>query len=843
MTDYISNIDIGEEIDDFKSWIEPVQDTNLGSHNWYGITYGDGKFVAIGSSGYISISTDGTTWSVSSQNSTLGSNSWANIAYGNGKFVAIGDSGYISTSTDGTTWSSPVQSLGSRSWTTIRYINNQFIAIGFYGYISTSTDGTTWSSPVQSIGSSSWRGIAYGDGKFVAINYTGYISTSTDGITWSSPVQIVNLSSYVWTDIIYKDNQFIIIGEYGHFSTSSDGKNWSATYHNVNLGSHYWYDIVYGDGKLVAIGSGGWISTSTRTSKIQIGGKKFDGQWEGINGANLISGSTLSGGTYYQYSLNDYLPDDGYDYEVMFWGSSLSVATSGKTCQLTLLSGYNESSTNGWRLGRCTARTAATVRAGGNAILPIFANDRYVTVFTQDSDSNNTSTYLRACGYRRIGSNHTNSQWSTPVKCLPNIEFESDFNFNGWKTLINDGNKLVALHCNGVIYTSTDGINWDYGTNIITPSSTIVFNDIIYDGTKFVAIACGKIDSTHYTLLVYYTNTDDITQSWTSSTVVDTLSHTQYNNELSIAYGNDIYTVLGIANDCYISSDLISWSRRGGGQSLVKDVVYANNYFYSLKTNGKIMRSSSGYDFVFIDRIGQYGDWTSIVYNTNDNKFVALTSSGLISTSTSSTGDSWGTPSYPRGLYNNTINQYNWKSISILNNKLIIMGNNGHISYQVDTLSNINDIQIGGNNFNGIPVIFTSDQSSLINSGTDEHNLLTGSVSIDSQAHQSYDVSDIIPDDGYDYELCISVWTATQSTSSRDVNLFVAQGSLTSRPIYAIQVGYRFARTGAQYGDYNMAWLPISHKDKWITFYSNTSTYAFTYNCAIHGYRRIGTND
>jgi photosystem II stability/assembly factor-like uncharacterized protein len=57
-----------------------------------GISYGNGSFVAVGASGTILTSPDGTTWT-SRSSGTL--NELRGICYGNGAFVAVGDYGTI----------------------------------------------------------------------------------------------------------------------------------------------------------------------------------------------------------------------------------------------------------------------------------------------------------------------------------------------------------------------------------------------------------------------------------------------------------------------------------------------------------------------------------------------------------------------------------------------------------------------------------------------------------------------------------------------------------------------------------------------------------------------------
>lgn len=368
--------------------------------------------------------------------------------------------------------------------------------------------------------------------------------------------------------------------------------------------------------------------------KIPIGGDNFDDQWN-TETFLILDSVTLSGDTRYTYSLESYLPDDDYDYEVLFLGCSTSTASSGKTCQLTLYTGVVSEQEQGWRLNRCTARTNATVRAGGCAIIPIFKSNRRIIVYTQDSTTNNTDTYLKAVGYRRIGRN-------------------KDFKVFSY------------LYCWG----------WRYYTESETPS----VGDTVYDLIQ-----------------------------------------------------NSIYTV----EDCD-------------------------------------------------------GIWLTISY-----------SNVTIQAKRQNSGD-----------------------------------------INTNYISNVNSYPIGGKNFDGEIVMFDTDQSGL-SVGTrnaNEHNILFDTT-IAAEAHATFSVANVIPNDGYDYELCFSVYTATPSTSGKATNLQVVQGTYTTRPENAILVGYRVARTGAAYADFKTVWLPISASDKNITFFNITTATTINYNCMIHGYRRIGTND
>ena len=94
-----------------------------------------------------------------------------------GLFVAVGDSGTILTSSDGTTWTSRT----SGTTTNLRGITYSkslglFVAVGDNGVILTSSNGTTWTSRTSGV-SASLLGVTYSSdlGLFVAVGESGTI--------------------------------------------------------------------------------------------------------------------------------------------------------------------------------------------------------------------------------------------------------------------------------------------------------------------------------------------------------------------------------------------------------------------------------------------------------------------------------------------------------------------------------------------------------------------------------------------------------------------------------------------------------------------------------------------
>ena len=71
--------------------------TSAADNNWYGITYGNGLFVAVSTSGTgnrVMTSLDGIEWE---SRTSAADNGWLSVCYGNGLFVAVAGSGTVNS--------------------------------------------------------------------------------------------------------------------------------------------------------------------------------------------------------------------------------------------------------------------------------------------------------------------------------------------------------------------------------------------------------------------------------------------------------------------------------------------------------------------------------------------------------------------------------------------------------------------------------------------------------------------------------------------------------------------------------------------------------------------------
>ena len=244
----------------------------IGNNHWYGIAYGNGKYVVVGASGYTTTSTDGVNWTTPKQISTNGINVWVDVVYGNGKYVTVGSGGYVSTSTDGINWTTPQKMRDNIQLAYIIYNDGKYIANGhdvislseWKTIVITSTDGVNWTTPIYALPMTS-GGITYGNGKYVVVGNSGYTTTSTDCISWTEPA---NSGLHSNVAITYGNGKYVVAGYMWSVSTSTDGVNWTTPIQlkDNETGAilyNSWRRIIYINNQFVVFGDGGYVSTST----------------------------------------------------------------------------------------------------------------------------------------------------------------------------------------------------------------------------------------------------------------------------------------------------------------------------------------------------------------------------------------------------------------------------------------------------------------------------------------------------------------------------------------------------------------------------------------------------
>jgi hypothetical protein len=256
--------------------------------HFYDVTYGNGRFVAVGDWGMSVTSPDGVTWTVRASGVPR---ALRGVTYGNGRFVAVGD-GVILTSPDGVTWTK--RGSGTYVLYGVTYGNGRFVAVGGNGVILTSPDGVTWTMGAS--GTDDWLlAVTYGNGLFVAVGIrigdrdgpgiAGAILTSADGVTWT--VRPSWRGNYL-QGVNYVNGLFIAVGGFSYglspILTSADGVTWMLRWHDRPSPLH---DVTYGNGRFVAVGDWGMSVTSADGVTWRMEG------FSGIHGHGVTYGNGL----------------------------------------------------------------------------------------------------------------------------------------------------------------------------------------------------------------------------------------------------------------------------------------------------------------------------------------------------------------------------------------------------------------------------------------------------------------------------------------------------------------------------------------------------------------------
>lgn len=224
----------------------------VGTKNWNAITYGNGKYVVVGSNMFTTTSTDGENWTTPKAIQDGSYYGLFSVAYGNEKYITFNESGYLSTSSDGINWTSPkipISGMNSKVGG-LTFINGKFIGVAMFndnnGHAIYSTDGENWTH--CKIGNGNFNVIMYGNGIYVAVNAIGNVYTSANGENWTKSTKSLS-PQMTWLDGAFGNGKFVVInGQDEYIVISTDGENWT----RKTVGTSHFKCITFGDGKFIA---------------------------------------------------------------------------------------------------------------------------------------------------------------------------------------------------------------------------------------------------------------------------------------------------------------------------------------------------------------------------------------------------------------------------------------------------------------------------------------------------------------------------------------------------------------------------------------------------------------
>jgi len=433
------------------------------------LLYANGKYYAVnnGNSGSIQQSTDGKNWRTLTTG--LLKTTYYNlnaITYGQGKYIVVGSNGLVLSSSDGEIWSNQTLNLGNNyiNLTDVIYAGGQYVIVGNYGTILTSSDGETWVKHDSGLTgySNTLTSISYGNGKYVVVGGSQVLS-STDGVSWSAQSS-TSQSGNRYNQVYFGNSGFVATSGRNTVAFSKYGVNWTEKSLKSTLTIDYVDELQFLNNEYVAVGHGFMSSTdgvawrkkneAEDIRKICYGNGKYIGI--GINSAYRLVVKISTDGVAWQqattaaidqHSLLDIISDDFSPADISYGdGKFVLVGSNGEIR-------YSVD-------GAIWTQTASGVTDSLTNV--IYGNGLYIAA--------GGSTIL----YSTDGEN-----WSKANSGLSSTDY-----FSRISDLTVGNGKVIGVCNSGVILSSLDGINWtkrQSGTNRTLAG-------ISYGNGSFVAI-------------------------------------------------------------------------------------------------------------------------------------------------------------------------------------------------------------------------------------------------------------------------------------------------------------------------------------------------------------------
>jgi hypothetical protein len=589
------------------------------ANNWYGITYGNGTFVAVSSNGTnrVMTSPDGITWT---PRTATEANSWNSVTYGNSLFVAVAYDGVnrVMTSPDGITWTP--RTAEANTWQSLIYGNGLFLAVASSGTnrVMTSPDGITW-TPRTAAEANSWNSVTYGNNLFVAVANSGTnrVMTSPDGITWT-PRTAASVSE--WRSITYGNGLFVVVAwAAGYVMTSIDGINWVQRNASEYNG---WNSVTYGNGLFVAVGdSGGGNSTNRMMTSVDgiNWTSKFIGiyNWSRVNYVNGLFFAFNSSGI----TSTSLVTSSGFSYSYTYNVNQSNGSTYIDGIANVSLSSVNDSAGNPSNLPTHNTFTIETVAP--TVAISYTANPIGTGVNTIKATYSEAVTTTPTISINQPGSADISNATMVPPGSFWTARTAAEA--NNWYSVTYGNGLFVAVAYNGTnrVMTSPDGITW-------TPRTAAQANSwysVTYGNGLFVAVSGDGVNRV-------MTSPDGIT--WTPRT-----AEANYWN--SVTYGNNLFVAVAGSgtNRVMTSPDGITWTPRTAAEANGwVSVTYGNGLFVAVTSSGtnRVMTSPDG--ITWTPRIAaQANSWFSVTYG--NNMFVAISRDGTNRVMTSPDGITW----------------------------------------------------------------------------------------------------------------------------------------------------------------------------------------------------------
>jgi hypothetical protein len=553
----------------------------------FAVTYGGGKFVAVGRNGTLISSADGTNWNLHNIRTTAELN---DVAYGNGRFIAVGEESLLLTSTNAENWSI-VPTAPGLEFFAAAYGDGRFIVVGRPNFTASpkillSSNGVDWVDATFPTPSASWlRTVAYGAGAFVTTDMSAQTLRSTDLVNW-----VVTANNLNGVEAVkFLNGGFVAVGNAGLIAASSDGSAW--TLHSVNTGRIY--DVSHGAGRYVAVGARGLI--------IEVGNPAdvwmpiippTVNRLEGIVFGNDLFVAVGEGGTILTFndgqSWANQVRVTGEDLDGMTVGGGLAIAVGKNDTILTSPNGRD------WTRATLPAPTNAVARdwhgvGYGDGKFVVVGETKEILVSTNGVDWERrgydtplSNPYLKSVTYGAgvwvaVGEQ---GQILTSADTTLWLPFDATVPYDLNEVTYGHGTFVVVgdqyPNPNATILTSTDGTNWSNQSFFTGKNSRGI---TFANGLFVVTMNDGRI--------IYSADPDIYDWTYAFTPVISDGS-----NLRGVTWSNGLWVAVGNNGLLLTSTNAAVWKRRvTPTEENLHAVRYINGTFVAVGNAGTILQS------------------------------------------------------------------------------------------------------------------------------------------------------------------------------------------------------------------------------------------------------------
>lgn len=542
------------------------------------VTYGNGRFVAVGSA--ILTSPDGRRWTVRMSGLEI---PLRGVAWGDGRFVAVGEQ--VLSSKDGRRWIAQKRPNRGGYLQAVLYAGGQFVAQGA-GFL-TSPDGRRWTAR-RGVRKNLY-GLTYGGGRYIAVTpensagSCGAIVSSEDAARWVVQQAGSVRHSFDAQAVAYGKGRFVAVGSDGDVLISTDGRGWHPVALPGPLGSapplaaetrrallcdppegrtgYRFNGIAFGGGRFVAVGEDGVTLTSADgeswtlrtaakvlTSLLDVA--FVDGRFYGLGSTGEIALSADGS------AWTTQTPHPGLVLTGIAHGAGRTVIVGEGADGAVILT----SSAGGWNtvtrgLSRCTALRAAA-----------FGNGRFVALGDHDTIlvSADAASWTAIPVVIGVGGGG-----GEPVDAMERAHGLSE-QLRG--VAFGDG-RFVAVGDRGSILTSGDGEIWTPQP----PRRFATFQQIAYGAGRFVAAGPNR---------TLWTSTDGLVWAEVTGIAWDPAlprGSDLLNGMFGITYGHGTFVGVGFGA-IYTSPDGLTWTLQAANpEASLERVAYGNGRFVAVK--------------------------------------------------------------------------------------------------------------------------------------------------------------------------------------------------------------------------------------------------------------------